>query len=71
MEQCKDKLDLIYKSKTSMPGFAEKMKIIVSEFKQYGITDDVLNNMKAECDSKPLLRHKLNDVEIISDASLE
>lgn len=24
--------------------------------------------MKAECDSKPLLRHKLNDVEIISDA---
>ena len=67
MEQCKDKLT-IYKSKTSMPGFAEKMKTIVSEFKQYGITDDVLNNMKAECDSKPLLRHKLNDVEIISDA---
>ena len=56
MEQCKDKLT-IYKSKTSMPGFAEKMKTIVSEFKQYGITDDVLNNMKAECDSKPLLRH--------------
>ena len=67
MEQCKDKLT-IYKSKTSMPGFAEKMKTIVSEFKQYGITDDVLNDMKAECDSKPLLRHKLNDVEIISDA---
>ena len=47
MEQCKDKLT-IYKSKTSMLGFAEKMKTIVSEFKQYGITDDVLNNMKAE-----------------------
>ena len=30
MEQCKDKLT-IYKSKTSMPGFAEKMKTIVSE----------------------------------------
>ncbi len=67
LEQCKNSLS-IYKNKTSMPGFAEKMKTIVSELKQYGIDNNVLENMMEDCSAKPLLKHKLKDVEIINNA---
>lgn len=67
LEQCKDRLT-IYKNKTNMPGFAEKMKTIVSELKQYGIDNNVLKHMMDDCAKKPLLKYKLKDVEIINNA---
>lgn len=44
LEDCKKDL-VIYKGKTAMPGFAEKIKSVISEFKQYRITDDILAEM--------------------------
>lgn len=64
LEDCKKDL-IIYKDKTAMPGFAEKMKMVVSEFKQYGIDEIKLQHMKQDASGKPILRHKLNDIEVI------
>lgn len=67
LEDCKKDL-VIYKEKTSMPGFAEKMKMVVSEFKQYGIGESELKDMKAVSGERAALKHKLNDVEVIYNA---
>ena len=58
----------IYKGKTSMPGFADKVKSVISEFKQYGITDEVLDDMLKLSDKKPGLKHKLKDIQMICRA---
>lgn len=67
LEDCKKDL-IIYRDKTAMPGFAEKMKMVVSEFKQYGIGRDELRNMRKTAQSRPALKHKLKDVEVIYNA---
>lgn len=67
LEDCKNDL-VIYKDKTSMPGFADKMKMVVSELKQYGIDKDKLKGMNKEVEARPSLKHKLRDIEIINNA---
>lgn len=67
LEDCKQDL-VIYKDKTSMPGFADKMKMVVSELQQYGIDAKKLQSMKKEVETRPALKHKLRDVEIINHA---
>lgn len=67
LEDCKNDL-VIYRDKTSMSGFAEKMKMVVSEFKQYGINKEKLSSMNKEVEKRPSLKHKLRDIEIINNA---
>lgn len=67
LEDCKKDL-VIYKDKAAMPGFAEKMKMVVSEFKQYGIDSAGLADMKNTVTKKPALKYKLSDIEIIYNA---
>lgn len=67
LEDCKNDL-VIYKDKTSMPGFADKMKMVVSELKQYGIDKDKIKGMNKEVEARPSLKHKLRDIEIINNA---
>lgn len=55
---------LVYRKKAKSPGFAEKMKSVISEFKQYHITGEMLLKMREQTKS-PALRHKLNDIEVI------
>ncbi|MCR5703809.1 MAG: exodeoxyribonuclease V subunit gamma [Eubacterium sp.] len=64
--QCRDEL-VIYKKKADNPGFAEKMKSVLSELKQYGIARDTLEQMLEEVDNSAL-EHKLKDVQIIYNA---
>lgn len=67
LENCKEEL-IIYKNKTSMPGFAEKMKTVVSELKQYSISDSVLEKMITDTPERPSLKHKLRDIRVIQNA---
>lgn len=67
LEDCKKDL-VIYKGKTSMPGFADKAKSVISEFKQYGITDKDLDDMIQMSEKRPALRHKLKDIQVINRA---
>lgn len=67
LEDCKKDL-IIYKSKTSMPGFAEKVKTVISELKQYNIDEAALEKMTKSSDGRPSLRHKLNDIKVIHHA---
>lgn len=67
LEDCRQEL-VIYKDKVSMTGFAEKMKTVVSELKQYGIDSSVLNAMKETSNEQLSLKHKLNDIEVIYNA---
>lgn len=67
LEDCKNDL-VIYKDKTSMSGFAEKIKMVISEFKQYGINKEKLSSMNKEVEKRPSLKHKLRDIEIINNA---
>ncbi|MCR5736946.1 MAG: exodeoxyribonuclease V subunit gamma [Eubacterium sp.] len=63
---CGDDL-VIYRKKADNPGFAEKMKSVLSELKQYGISGETLEQMMEEVDS-PALTHKLKDIQVIYDA---
>ncbi len=67
LEDCKKEL-VIYKDKTAMPGFAEKMKMVISELKQYGIGQSQLSRMTEVAGSRPSLKHKLRDIEVINKA---
>lgn len=67
LEVCKKDL-MLYKGKVSTPGFSEKIKSIISELKQYGITDEILDNMICFSHKRPALRHKLKDIQVISRA---
>lgn len=64
--QCKDEL-VIYRKKAENPGFAEKMKSVLSELKQYGISREVLGQMIEDID-RPSLIHKLKDIQVIYDS---
>lgn len=66
LEECKEKLK-VYKSKTSMMGFADKVKSVISELRQYNISDEELIKMCEETDEYPSLQMKLEDIHIIHD----
>ena len=44
LEDCRDEL-VIYKNKTNMTGFTDIVKRVISEIKQYNITEETLTNM--------------------------
>lgn len=67
LEQCKKEL-IIYKNKTAMPGFVEKVKSVLSELKQYYISDTDMDNMLDLCGRRPALYHKLKDILVIRKA---
>lgn len=67
LEDCKEEL-VLYGSKTSMPGFTEKMKTVISELKQYGITEETLTEMDGVADERPILKQKIKDISTISNA---
>ena len=67
LEECKENLK-VYKSKTSMMGFTEKVKSVISEFKQYNIGKEELHRMCEETEDSPSLQMKLEDISIIYDA---
>ncbi len=64
--QCREEL-VIYKKKADNPGFAEKMKSVLSELKQYGISVENVEQMMGEVESLSLV-HKLKDIQKIYEA---
>lgn len=67
LESCKKDL-VIYKQKTGMQGFTEKMNMVISEFKQYNISTPVIEEMICCSKNRPSLNHKLKDIKVIYDA---
>ncbi len=67
IEENKDKLT-VYKSKTRMQGFIEKIKSSISELYQYNISDEEITKLIDSTAAKPLLNGKLQDVKVIYDA---
>lgn len=49
-------------------GFEHEIKSIISEFKQYSITDDILQKIIAMLDDKSMLNLKLKDIALIYQA---
>ncbi len=66
LEECKDSL-LVYKGKTSMMGFTEKVKTVISEFRQYNIGQEQLDSICESVDDYPVLKMKFQDLSIIND----
>lgn len=66
LEECKEQLQ-VYKSKVSMMGFTEKVKSVISELRQYGISEDELLKMCEETDEYPSLQMKLEDIHVINN----
>lgn len=67
LEECKEQLK-VYKSKTSMMGFTQKVKSVISELRQYNISEEELIKMCDETEEYPSLRMKLEDVHVINNA---
>ncbi len=63
LSDCENELT-VYRKKAKNPGFAEKMKSVLSELKQYHITGEMLGQMIRDTES-PGLAHKLADIEVI------
>ncbi len=59
-----DKLGL-YAGKVHKQGFIQEMKSVISEFYQYGIGPDRLDDMMSLSDARPGLLRKLRDVSVI------
>ncbi len=64
LQDVKDNLT-VYKQKVSKPGFAEKIKTLISELKQYGIDSGDVKGIKEVLSNEPGLLHKLDDIDII------
>lgn len=67
MEQEKDKLK-IFKSKIKYTGFVDEVKSLISEFYQYGIDSNKIEELEKNAESKPVLQSKLHDIKIIEAA---
>ena len=65
LEDCRDEL-VIYKNKTNMTGFTDIVKRVISEIKQYNITEETLTNMIEDSKTRLGLKHKLKDLEVIN-----
>lgn len=67
LEECKEQLK-VYQSKTSMMGFTQKVKSVISELRQYNIGEEELIKMCDETEEYPSLRMKLEDIHVINNA---
>lgn len=67
LEECKEQLQ-VYQSKVSMMGFTEKVKSIISELRQYHISEEQLLEMCEKTEEFPSLQMKLKDVYLINQA---
>ncbi len=70
MLSVRDKLS-IFRGNINKPGFIDEMKSLISEFYQYNIFDDKLEEMLEVSAGKPLLMKKLSDIRLIFDAYRE
>ena len=66
LEDCKDKL-YVYKNKVKMMGFTDKVKTLISEFRQYSINQESLNDIEGKVEDYPTLKLKIKDLEIINN----
>lgn len=66
LSDCKDDLS-VYSKMIRMPGFTEKMKTVISEFKQYDISNDDLEQMISDSEDRPALNKKLKDIQKINE----
>lgn len=66
LEDCKDKL-YVYKNKVKMMGFTDKVKTLISEFRQYSINQESLNDIEGKVEDYPTLKLKIQDLEIINN----
>lgn len=64
MEQQRDNL-CVFGKKVSYPGFVEKIKSIISELYQYGISTDELEQIIDKSSARPLLQSKIKDIKTI------
>lgn len=69
LSKVKDQLT-VYKNKTGSQGFVAQLKSAVSEFSQYGITEEELHTAAGSA-STPLLGGKLRDLETVLRAFRE
>lgn len=67
LEECKEQLK-VYQGKTSMIGFTEKVKSVISELRQYNIGEEELLKMCDETEEYPALRMKLEDIHVMNNA---
>lgn len=67
LEDCRKNL-IYYHNKASMPGFAQKAKTLVTEFKQYNYDLKDIENMIDAAKEHNVLRNKLVDMKTISQA---
>lgn len=58
---------IVYKNKIHLTGFAEEIKSVITELKQYGMDDDQLFLMQESAQEKGnlLLFHKLGDIRLV------
>lgn len=66
LSDCKDDLS-VYSKMIRLPGFTEKMKTVISEFKQYDISNDDLEQMISDSEDRPALNKKLKDIQKINE----
>lgn len=52
-------------SNMSKPGYVKEMKSMISEFMQYRIEPSELDRMLDKSEAKPLLQHKLKDIQVL------
>ncbi len=64
VEAKKDELHY-FRKKIHMPGFIEEMKSVLSEFFQYSIYEDRLEQMLELSKKKPLLHEKMKDIVVL------
>lgn len=66
-EEVADSLELFH-GNLSRRGFIEQLKSMLSEFLQYGVTPKQLQTIAEQLENKPLLQHKIRDLEKIYEA---
>ncbi len=67
---CRDRLTVM-KEKLDQPGYVSEIKSILSELAQYEISDGDLDEMISLSEKRPFLQAKLQDLQILREASRE
>lgn len=64
--------DLVYlRNQMKKPGYLDEVKSLISEFMQYEIKEEELDEMIRESEDKTLLQMKLQDVKVLYQAFRE
>lgn len=66
IEENKEKLPVCAK-KAKLPGFVEEMKSVISEFYQYGIDGERIDDILLRSQSKPVLAEKFEEIALIME----